>query len=103
MIENWKDTVFGSDFGSDFLELVEKIEKQYLNGYYKESNFLFNPKDDLGGDWTVISSDLRIRNIPKTMLKKVEGEKVLKPDNFIEGIPPGIDNLFQELFDTNEE
>lgn len=25
MIENWKDTAFGSDFGGDFLELVEKI------------------------------------------------------------------------------
>ena len=25
MIEKWKDTAFGSDFGGDFLELVEKI------------------------------------------------------------------------------
>lgn len=25
MIENWKDTAFGSDFGGDFLELIETI------------------------------------------------------------------------------
>jgi len=27
VIENWKDTAFGSDFGGDFLELVERITK----------------------------------------------------------------------------
>lgn len=27
MIEKWKDTAFGSDFGGDFLELVEQISK----------------------------------------------------------------------------
>ncbi|MFD2562884.1 imm68 putative immunity domain-containing protein [Aquimarina rubra] len=30
MIENWKDTAFGSDFGGDFLELVENITDDTL-------------------------------------------------------------------------
>ncbi|WP_299435636.1 imm68 putative immunity domain-containing protein [uncultured Aquimarina sp.] len=30
MIENWKDTAFGSDFGGDFLELVENITSDTL-------------------------------------------------------------------------
>lgn len=30
MIENWKDTAFGSDFGGDFLELVEKIADEEI-------------------------------------------------------------------------
>lgn len=30
MIENWKDTAFGSDFGSDFLELIEKISEKEI-------------------------------------------------------------------------
>ena len=85
---------------SDF---VEKIEQQYLNGFYKQSNFLFNPKDDVGEDWTAISSDAYTRKIPDIMLQKVEGEKIPEPDHFIEGIPPEIDNLIQELFDVYEE
>jgi len=86
--------------GFDF---VEKIEKKYLNGYYKEPCFLFNPKDDLGEDWTAILSSSHTRKIPEIMLKKLEGKKIPEPDNFIEGIPPEIDDLFQELFDTYEE
>lgn len=27
MIENWKDTAFGSDFGNDFLKLIEEISE----------------------------------------------------------------------------
>ena len=30
MIENWKDTVFGSDFGNDFLALIENISEDEL-------------------------------------------------------------------------
>ncbi len=95
----WKSAPrYNKDFG-----LVEKIEKQYLNGFYKQSNFLFNPKDDVGEDWTVISSDSYDRKIPDIMLKKVEGKKIAEPNDFIEGIPPGMHNLFQELFEVYEE
>lgn len=31
MIEHWKDTAFGSDFGGDFLELVEKISDNEIS------------------------------------------------------------------------
>jgi hypothetical protein len=31
MIENWKNTAFGSDFGGDFLELVEKISDKDIS------------------------------------------------------------------------
>ena len=31
MIENWKDTAFGSDFGGDFLELIEKISENEIS------------------------------------------------------------------------
>ena len=31
MIEKWKDTAFGSDFGGDFLELVESITDKDLS------------------------------------------------------------------------
>ncbi len=37
------------------------------------------------------------------MLKKIEGEKIAEPNNFIEGIPPNIDDLFHELFEIYEE
>ncbi|MBW1294831.1 DUF4274 domain-containing protein [Aquimarina litoralis] len=84
-------------YDKDF-EFVEKIEQQYLNDFYQQSNFLFDPKDDLGEDWTVILSDSHNRNIPKAMLKKLDGEKISVPDGFIEGIPPNIDDLFQELY-----
>ncbi|WP_299247452.1 imm68 putative immunity domain-containing protein [uncultured Aquimarina sp.] len=30
MIENWKDTAFGSDFGGDFLEFIENITGNML-------------------------------------------------------------------------
>ena len=30
MIENWKDTAFGSDFGGDFLELIEEIAEKEI-------------------------------------------------------------------------
>ena len=30
MLEDWKDIVFGSDFGGDFLELIEKITDKEL-------------------------------------------------------------------------
>lgn len=30
MIEHWKDTAFGSDFGGDFLELIESISSDIL-------------------------------------------------------------------------
>lgn len=42
MIEKWKDTAFGSDFGGDFLELVEEISQD------KELSFdLIYSKTDL--------------------------------------------------------
>ena len=31
MIENWKDTAFGSDFGGDFLELVEQMANEEVS------------------------------------------------------------------------
>ncbi len=30
MIENWKDTAFGSDFGGDLLELIESITEEII-------------------------------------------------------------------------
>lgn len=31
---------------------AEKIEPLYLSGFYKQANFSFDPKDDIGEDWT---------------------------------------------------
>ena len=36
----WKST---PRYNED-IDFIEKIEKQYLNGFYKQSNFLFNQK-----------------------------------------------------------
>jgi len=83
-------------------ELIEKIEKYYPSDYYQASAFAFDPKDDLGEDWTVILSDAHNRPIPAVMLEKLEGKSLPAPEDFIEGMPPEIDRLFQELYDVYE-
>lgn len=49
MIENWKDTAFGSDFGGDFLELIERIPETRItiDTIYKNTDlkkYIDNPK-----------------------------------------------------------
>ncbi|MBN9336516.1 MAG: DUF4274 domain-containing protein [Chryseobacterium sp.] len=84
--------------GFDF---VEKIEKNYLNGFYETQNFEFNPKnDEQGYDWTSEYQDKpKVREIPEMMFEQLIGEQVKEPENFIEGMPPELYDLQDELYE----
>lgn len=37
------------------------------------------------------------------MLIKLNGKKILAPEGSIEGLPPNIDNLFEELYNEYDK
>ncbi|WP_405397778.1 DUF4274 domain-containing protein [Maribacter sp. Asnod2-G09] len=99
-----KDLITKEKYSLNNFEFIEKIEANYLNGFYKQSTFEYNPKnDEQGYDWTNDYLDEEIvRDIPKIMFEKVEGKKVVEPKDYIEGFPPELDLLRQEIFEKYE-
>ncbi|AZA98276.1 DUF4274 domain-containing protein [Chryseobacterium joostei] len=81
-------------------DLIENIESKYLNGFYNKQNFSFDPNtaDFSGTVWVEEYLDKTIvREIPVIMFEKLEGEMVEEPEGFIEGMPPELYDLHDEL------
>ena len=81
-------------------DLIENIESNYLNGFYKDQRFSFDPNiaDYSGTVWADEYLDKTIvREIPAIMFEKLEGETVAEPEGFIEGMPPELYDLHDEL------
>ncbi len=81
-------------------EYQVEIEKKYISGFYTNQNLGFNPKDDNGLDWTQEYPNLDSSKIPLVMFDKIDGEKILSSEEYIEGIP---ENIFNEIEDLYEE
>jgi hypothetical protein len=75
--------------GYDF---VMEIEAAFLAGRYANAQISFDPRDDLGHDWTAEYADLPYRRpIPPEMFIASPGRKVAPQDDFDEGYPPGVE------------
>lgn len=73
-------------------DLIMEIEAAYLAGRYTNTQISFDPRDDLGYDWTAEYADQPYRRpIPQQMYFASPGRKVARQDDFDEGYPPGID------------
>ncbi|CAM3510217.1 DUF4274 domain-containing protein [Zobellia roscoffensis] len=83
-------------------EYQNEIEKKYTSGFYSNQNLSFNPKDDDGLDWTQEYPDLDSSKIPPVMFDKIDGEKVLSSEEYIEGIPENIFNEIENLYEEYE-
>ena len=98
------------DFSLEDFDFIEEIEQKYLDGFWKNSRFEYDPTNDLYGcsddddcgyDWTKEYIDGTIvREIPSVMYKKLEGEKLEYPDNFEEGLPKAY---MQKIYDYTDE
>lgn len=73
-------------------DLVMEIEAGFLAGRYSNAQISFDPRDDLGHDWTAEYGDQPYRRlIPPQMYMASPGRKVARDGNFDEGYPPGVD------------
>jgi hypothetical protein len=81
-------------------EFIEKLEHNYLTGFYKNQNFEYNPKNDNNFDWTneYIGLDI-VKEIPQSLFLKLEGEKINEPVDFTEGMPPKLYDKLEDLYD----
>ena len=88
----------GQEFQISGFDFVEEMEQKYLASYWKNNHIELNPANDCEGyDWTSDYLDEKtVREIPTIMFEKLEGEKVERPDNFIEGLP---EIYFQKISD----
>lgn len=85
-------------------DFVEEVEQKYLQNFWTESNIELDPKCDTEGyDWTSQYLDkVFVREIPGLMFQKLDGQKVERPENSIEGLPTSPINYWQrteDLFD----
>lgn len=91
--------VIGSTTGFDF---TENLENKYLSGFYKNNKFSFDPNtaDYSGVIWAEQYLDKNIVSaIPAAMFEKMQGEAVEEPQGFIEGMPPELNDIQDELYE----
>lgn len=83
----------------DDFDFIERLESKLMNGFFINSNFAYNPKDEhTGTDWTSEYLDLKtVRDIPTQLFEPLEGLIVSEANNFIEGFPPDVLEQFNAL------
>lgn len=76
----------------DDFDFIEQLESKLLNGYFVNSNFAYDPKNEhTGTDWTRAHTDIKmVRKIPAVLYEPLNGDLIPVPTNFIEGFPPDI-------------
>ncbi|MFD2561822.1 DUF4274 domain-containing protein [Aquimarina rubra] len=79
-----------------------KLEENYISGFYNNETILFDPKDDDGIDWTKEYPNTSANHIPKIMFQKINGKKIESSENYIEGIPEDLFYEIETLYDENE-
>lgn len=96
--ETTKD-VIGYTTSFDF---TENLENKYLSDFYKNIKFSFDPNtaDYSGVIWADGYLDKPIvREIPTKMFEKLQGETIEEPQGFIEGMPPELYDILDELYE----
>ncbi|WP_378181146.1 DUF4274 domain-containing protein [Aquimarina sp. SS2-1] len=92
-----KNAMSTNPYNRKLLNFVEKIESNYVNGFYKSGSFQLDPEF-----WVKQHSEIeQSTRIPEIMFEKVEGKKVAEPLYSREECPPELDILLDELFDSN--
>ena len=93
----------------DKYPLIDKLEENLINNFYKSQLLGFNPKNDTEGyNWT---SDYRNnpiqRDIPIELEHSIEGQNVYRSSDFEDGLPieyyEKIDALFDEYEISDED
>jgi hypothetical protein len=89
---------------ADF-DFIEEMEEKYLTGFWKNNCIECDPSNDCEGyDWTSDYLDEKtVREIPSLMFEKLQGEKVERPDNFIEGLPEDYYQKISDYIDKNDK
>jgi hypothetical protein len=85
-------------------DFVEEVEQKYPAGFWKENRIGIDPACDQDGyNWT---DDYRyiaaVREIPEIMYRKLDGKKVVRSDDFDEGLPVGYAQRLYDLFEQLE-
>lgn len=108
--ENAEAAQAGIGYKSSGFDFSENLESKYLNGFFSNAQFSFDPnvKDHAGTTWTNEYADLKtVRNIPAIMFEKVDGKAVEPPADFIEGMPPDLyekwETLYNEYYADEDE
>ena len=69
--KNREDVLERESHSINDYDFIEKIERNYLNGFYQVSNFKFDPKEEL---WTEEYLEIKtVKEIPRTMFNKLNG------------------------------
>lgn len=83
-------------------DLVEAIEQKYISGFYTNEQFVFDPTvaDNSGTIWSEEYNDTPlVREIPSIMFEKTRGVIVEEPQDFEEGMPPGLVAALEEIYE----
>lgn len=83
--------------GYDFMQ---RLEKKYINGFYKTNNIEMDPSNDQGDfDWTAEYSDIEtFVEIPPLMYEKLSGKTIENPKDYIEGLPKDVYKQIENLY-----
>jgi hypothetical protein len=74
-------------------DLNMAIEAAYLAGRYTSTQIAFDPRNDLGYDWTAEYADqLYRRPIPEHMYAATPGCELVRRDDFHNGYPPDVED-----------
>lgn len=101
---NREDVLKTTSWYIDDFDFIQKLEDKLLNGFFRNSNFAYNPADEhTGTNWTKEYLDeTTVREIPLVLFDPLEGLIVPEPANFIEGFPPDILDQWDALSDKYE-
>lgn len=95
--KNREDVLDRESHSINDYDFIEKIERNYLNGFYDTNNFGFDPSEEL---WTEEYLEIEtVKEIPAEMFDKVNGISIESPTDFTEGCPPKLDKLLENLYE----
>jgi hypothetical protein len=79
-------------YAVEHYDLVMEIEAAYLAGRYTSTQIAFDPRNDLGHDWTAEYADQPYRRpIPEQVYTATWGSTLVRRDDFDEGYPPDVE------------
>lgn len=84
---------------------LEKLERNYLSGFYQNGEFAFDPYHDHYGLNLVANEEdyKKKREIPNEMKRAITGKKVEMPEEWDDGIPAPLREEFQKLIALLDE
>lgn len=102
--KNREEVLEKASWSIESYDYLQQLEQKYLNGFWKNQNFAYDPSHDHDEyNWVTEYAEIEIQQeIPEKMLQVLEGKHLTRSSKFEDGLPEPFLSQVWALFDEYE-